>query len=76
MYRGYVELWEGLNDVDVDRREFGDIYEVLIIVFDNLLCILLVIIFIWYKINYLYHLHHRLIIYFNLKYLITKLSLI
>jgi hypothetical protein len=37
MYRGYVELWEGLNDVDEDRIEFGDIYEELIVVFDSLL---------------------------------------
>jgi hypothetical protein len=46
MYREYVELWEGLNYGDIDKREFGDIYEVLIIVFDSLLNILLVIIFI------------------------------
>lgn len=76
MYREFVELWEGLYYEDIDKREFGDIYELLIIVFDSLLYILFVIIFILYKINYLHHLHHQLIIYFNLKYLITKLSLI
>ena len=45
-YIEFVELWEELNYGDVDMKEFGDIYEVLIIVFDSLLYILLVIIFI------------------------------